>query len=552
MHADRRGRPEQMDWKRGFLKNHYFVWISYLLTLFSVYGWYANNPFVMDDVLQVQENHHIHSLENIPSFFSSSTMGGSGAREMSGIYYKPLMTTYYALMWNLGNGEGEANAWLFRAPMFALQATNAFLIFLISLEFLQAPWAFTIGMLYQLHPVNGEMILYIADVQDVLYMFFGLLSLVAIVRFRDRSSYTLAAATFLALTGSVLSKETGVLFIPISLLWAWTVNRKALKPLLFSSITVALGYCAIRSAIGLVHTRSPSLLLHQISMLDRLAMVPLVMAHYIEILLIPIRISLGTDFVLEQLTFTNFVLPLIITLLFLYVLVFWARPKGIKAGLQKQFDFFLGVLFLWFCLHGQALVPLDAVYTDRWLPLASWACLTLAFLTYAAFIGKSEAAHPTRGVALFLGVLVCAYTLRDLVRAEDWTSPMKLYSREAKIHPWDAVMVNNVGVELFNSGNWQEAEPYFAKATELNPIWNVAWNNRGACAERHREFEQALAYYKKSYSLGEYALAYENYAKLLCSLGKKIECRAFVQEVAPRFPFNKVLTTLADQLGIAP
>lgn len=531
-------------------------WIALLFLLSAVlvvYGPYADNPFVMDDVLQIQENRLIRSFENLSQIFMGSTMENSGSSRNSGIYYKPLMTTYFAIMWALGGKDGQM--WILRLPIFFLQAGGAYFIYLLSLEFFAASVALLLALFFLLHPVNAEMVLYLADAQDVLYFFFGLSVLVLIQKLRDRSRWILGILCFIGLACALLSKETGALFMPISILWAWTIDRRAVRPLAIASVILTLGYAYLRTAIGLTVTTSSAWLFHQISFWQRLSMVPMILAHDLEILLVPLRISLSTDFVLTELSFANFMLPLLVVLGFLYLLIFWARRLVVREGSGPAFDFYLGVLFFWFVLHGQIFLPLDAVYADRWLCLVIWAMLSLSFLFLRAFTNErrtgfvghfSQARIVMMSSILLLGI----YVWRDIVRAQDFSSPLRLYKREAELHPWDAIMANNVGVELFKAGDWQAAEPYFVKATDLNPGWSVAWNNRGAIAERRQDPVQGLEFYRKSLSLDYYGLAYENYARLLYRLGREEECRAFVKEALVKFPYNSTLQEVARAVGL--
>ena len=133
---------------RNFLKHDWQVAFLYLVIAFSLYGWFLNNPFIMDDEIQVVENEHIHSLGNILAFFSSSTMGSGGAKSMGGVYYKPLLSTYYAIIWNFFGAQPAA----YRAPTLTLFALSAFLIFLFSKRFFPKSdaelWSFFLGLLF--------------------------------------------------------------------------------------------------------------------------------------------------------------------------------------------------------------------------------------------------------------------------------------------------------------------------------------------------------------------------------------------------------------------
>jgi tetratricopeptide (TPR) repeat protein len=139
---------------------------------------------------------------------------------------------------------------------------------------------------------------------------------------------------------------------------------------------------------------------------------------------------------------------------------------------------------------------------------------------------------------------VCAFSVRTYVRLQDWETPIELYKREFAQRPFDALMANNVGFELFHQGKIVDAEKLFEIATQNNPVWDVAWNNLGAAEQHLGKLDRALELYKKSVGLGTYYLAYENYASLLCARSIDQECRDFLAHALSLLPQNPRLQQL--------
>lgn len=509
------------------------------LTVFLVYGFavavlfgpFVDNPFIMDDEIQILGNHHIQNFENWSSYFRSSTMGAGGAAEMGGIYYKPLMTTYFAVVWAVAGSDPAA----YRIPLFVLFALSGFFVYLFSRRYFEVRVAFFLGLIFLLHPVNAEVAFYIADAQDVMYMFFGLAAL-SLAALRERPS---KIALFFLLMASTLSKETGALFLAILPLYAWFLERHKLKPLLTAAVTAGALYAfmRLRTDLPVLHFRS-DLIFHQADLLERLKMLPGILSHYIEIFFFPWRLTLATDFRFAGFNWTGFWLPLAVLVFFLAVVN--AKFKALTSDAKPAAYFFLSVLGLWFVLHGQTAVPLDGVYADRWFYLATWSLLSFFFLEFRASGGDRKL---YTAVAALL-VLACAG--RIVLRGLDWQDPLRLYAREFRLNPENAVMVNNVGVILFREGKPGEAKAYFQKATELNPGWHVGWNNFGAVIENEGQLASALDIYKKSMMLADYSQAYENYARLLIRMGRGAEAVDFARrEGLPRFPHNPVLQSIS-------
>ena len=520
------------------------VALAYILICFGTYGWFLGNPFILDDELQILENTHIQSLENLPSFFTSSTMGSGGGQQMTGIYYKPLMSSFFSLMWNFF-GDQPAG---FRWPLLILHALSAFFIFLFSLRFFKAPfqkeWSFILGLFFLLHPINTEVILYLADAQDILYMFFGLLSLVLLSRLEK--NWNLGLSLILLFSASLLSKETGVLFLGIATAYAFLFERKKWPVVFGASILVFITYMSLRISIGMVETRSPQLLFHNADYLSRISMLPLILYHYLEIFFFPWRLSVSSDFLLPELNLENFWAPLAVCLFALAGLIQIGR-FNFRQNREKEFSFYAFVLLLWFLLHTHVLVPLDGIYADRWLYLVSWAGLSLCLMTLQHWLIQKNILQMK--LIKFLALLLAMAMIgRDFARGQDWSDPLQFYQREAQLHPQDAAMNNNVGAILFRKGQVKDAMPYFDKATKINPPWGVAWNNLAACYERERDDVNAEKYYLHAISIQDYSLAYENYAKLLYRKHRTKDLRQFLDSKALlKFPYNQLLLNIKKE-----
>jgi protein O-mannosyl-transferase len=506
----------------------------YLVVAAALFGPFLGNTFIMDDEIQVTGNSHIQNLQEWPTYFTSSTMDAGGSEKMGGIYYKPVMTTYYAVVWNLFGSNPIA----FRCPLLLLHWGSSVLLFWWLTAFFPLPGAAAAGLIFLVHPLNSEVVAYIADAQDALYFFFGFAALTWMTYVRRKS--WLAAGLLVLLGLSLLSKETGALFLVLVPLAAHLFAPSKLRTSALCSLLVGIGYAGARWSAGLTTYKYETLHIQQASWAERLLTVPLILWHYIETFFFPWRISLITDFVLHETSFLGFWLPSLGVLVFLCLLG-WIFRRQKKRPERKLAIFATSILILWFGLHSQAILPLDGTYADRWFYLGG-----VGVLIFMLLAARSLQSRDWKFIGPVL-VVVALLAGRTWVRLEDWREPLRLYQREYALHPFDAMMANNIGVEFFRRGDIADSEPYFQSATELNPLWDVAWNNLGAVAQRLRQPERALSLYEKSVSMGTYYLAYENYAGLLCMIGPKDQCREFLQKKAlPLFPRNATLRKLAE------
>jgi Tfp pilus assembly protein PilF len=508
----------------------------------------------MDDEIQVTNNPHVQNISEWPTYFTSSTMDSGGSGKMGGIYFKPLMTIYFAGIWAMFPNEPAA----FRVPLLVMHVFSAFFIFLFLRRFFDPRLAFAAGFTFVIHPINSEIVAYIADAQDALYLFFGLLGLTLFLSLKSTRNACIALA--LCTLAALLGKETGALFLAIIPVAALLFDRRKFVPAMATVVGVFAAYMALRINSGLLSYEHRVLLIQQASYVERLMTIPLIVWHYIEIFFFPLRISLVTDFAVHDLNVLQFWLPLAGVVAFAGALCFlWRRLPFTNAPITRDarqikrseatsrpwfdfsrmseqrrlFVFAMWILFLWFMLHGSILLPLDGTYADRWFYLANFALLILCAL--AIVTTKKIPRKVFAGAAV---LFIVAATARTYVRLEDWATPIELYKREFAQRPFDALMANNVGFELFHRGEIIEAERLFEIATKNNPAWDVAWNNLGAAAQRQGKYDRALELYKKSVSLGTYYLAYENYAGLLCARSIDQNCRDFLAKALAILPKN--------------
>lgn len=523
------------------MRKWWVVPLSYFVIGISLFWVHLDNPFIMDDEIQVQYNDHIQHLDwnTFVSFFNMSTMGGGGGAKMGGVYFKPIMTTYFAVIWSFAG----ADPFWYRLPLLFFFIMNGVWIYLFSKKHFKDPLIpYFLGLLAIVHSANSEVAFYIADAQDILYMFFGLAALVA-TAYIDNKKY-LPLATIPLLLFATLSKETGVLFLPIVTGYALLVERPKFKAAFIASFVTGVIYVYLRARTGLPVTGLHSnLIFHSAPWIDRTIMLPWIMWHYIEIFFMPWRLTLATDLKFNELSLTRFWLPLTGVLLTVWLLI--RKELRLPKNQKPLYRFFGAALILWFILHSHLLQPLDGVYADRWFYMANWIAGSMLF------IGVTIPEKHRRLAAMAMVAVCCALYVRTLVRGYDWKSPLQLYYRETVYNPESAVMVNNVGVVLFREGHPKEAKPYFEKAMELNKIWTVPFNNMGAVYEAENDFPKAYDFYFKSMALSPYHQAYENYGRLLYKTGQNELLKKFLTESAlPQFPRNATLlelNSLADE-----
>lgn len=476
--------------------------IGILLFLFSI-----GNKFVWDDEEQIVNNTTIHSVSNWPLFFSGGAFNSGGTGKLLGIYYKPMMSLTFSVLYTIFG----SNPLFFHFTSVLLHIISSVIVFLIFKKFFSSKKTLFLSLLFLVHPLYSEVVFYVANFQDLLYFFFGSLALLLSIEGKNR--FLIA---FLLLL-SLLSKETGIIFVLVVLFY---------KYFLSSALSLSI-YVVMRLGIAKIGFD-----IHQISSIaslnlwQRLLNIPKMAFYYIQNLFIPINLVPNQHWVVINIDFYNFWLPLIVCLIFLTILIYFTFQKN------KNYYLFLAIFILSFAMHMQ-IFPLDVTVSGRWFYLPMFGLLGM--------VGFFKPKFNIKHLELILYIIIICFSLITFRRSFDWKNGMALYSHDAKIVTDDFNLNNNLGVELFRIGKFNEAKIYFLKSVNLAPHWWTNWNNLGAIIEREGDLETATLYYKKAIDNGHYYLAYENYALILIKQEKFKEAEEFIKNSLLYFPQNQRL-----------
>lgn len=465
------------------------------------------NGFVWDDEEQIVNNTLIHSLSNWPIFFSGGAFNSGGTGSLLGIYYKPLMTLFFSIIYSL---FGLA-PFFFHLFSLIIHILSAITIYLIFSYFFDKNKSFILSLLFLIHPLYSEVVFYAANFQDVLFFFFGSLAFLLTIYKKNKIIITLL------LLFSILSKETGIIFLIVTLFYgSWIPS--------FFSISI---YSIMRFYIAKIGL-SP----HQISaisdlnLFERMLSIPKMAWYYFSNLIYPVNLVANQHWVVTSFSPTNFYLPLILSTIFLTILIYMTFQK------TKSYYFFLILFILSLAMHMQ-IFPLDVTLSGRWFYLPMFGLLGI--------IAHLKFNKLTYIIAI---ILITIFSTITFIRSFDWKNGLTLYSHDAKIVTNDFNLENNLGVELHRIGKFDEAKNHFQNSVNLAPNWWTNWNNLGASYEQENDLDKALSYYKKAIDNGNYYLAYENYAKILIKQKKFDEAKEFIKDTLKYFPNNENLLKL--------
>jgi len=457
------------------------------LAVLVIYAPALRNGFVWDDQALILRDPLIRSWRLIWEGFQHFLFTDVTASN----FYRPLQRLSYTIDYAI----------FFESPVgyhlssILCHASAAIALFLFAGEFLRGcevaenrrvTIAFVSALVWAIHPVQSAAVVYVSGRADPLSACFGFLALYLILRMfrgQGRAKWILgfvAAACFL---GSALSKEMGLVFLPLALLLALVAgDRKSLLGAIGIGLCVVIAYLSLRlPAEKLAPPPVPSM-----PPFVRAVVVTRAIAEYAGLLVFPWHLRMERDvethpfgFVRASLTAASW--RELQTLLGLVLIV-----SGVIAvwRSRRHREIFVPLLLgLISYLPISGIVPLNATVAEHWLYLPS------AFL----FIGAVAALSLSGGRSLYVCLTIWLIFLsgRTLVRTFDWKDERTFLSRTIADGGDSARMLINLGDLELSEGHLESARVDLERALQKEPDNPLARLNLAAVKLKARDFPSA-------------------------------------------------------------
>jgi len=516
---------------------------------FIIYARALGNGFVWDDVSQIVNNPYVHSVYELPSLFSQAFISDVSVGPVPFTFYKPLIYAVFNLLYSLFG--------LLSSPyhffQIALHTLNALLVFALFRKVLSANIAWVLSLLFLVHPINAEAVVYLSALGDPLALTFGLSAILSI----DRGGHRFGGfmLTGVLLLGSFLSKETGAIFLVLTLFWAIAFRPKefpktALGALLSSGVYMFLRYQAIQrtgdSALMLLAS-----MVHRPLTL-RLLSVPKIILWYVRGFVFPKDLAISQRWIVASATYADFWLPLIAVVclgivVFIVTLYFMRHQKT----LVRTYFFFLSWFLIGLGVHLQ-IVPLDMTVADRWFYIPIVGLLGMIGTVIVVLHVHTKPGF-WRKTSPVIAVIVLLFAGRTALRTFDWKDNATLFTRDIRISRGSYDLENYLGAMALSESDIDQALSHFRNITITEPDYWLGWNSMATAYYRAGDNRRALYYFSKATSVRFSAPSpYINQAKILLP-EKPEEAKAVIQEGLTRFPKNPdlwlLLSRILEELG---
>jgi hypothetical protein len=500
---------------------------------FAVFFTGLTNAFQGDDSLQIVSNVPVHSISNIRIFFEGGTFYDGSATKLTGIYYRPLMTTVFSLIYTLFG----PNAFYFHFVQLLLCIGSSIILYLFLRFSFKPLLALFLALLFLVHPVDSEVVYSIPCMQDALFMFFGILGFYLLFKYKSIKSLMVVA---LCLLLSLLSKETGLLFVAMSLIYLFWFSRKRLWAFMgIMVLPVGLWFVLKIHAIGL-SPRPTEASIDQLGLGGRLLTDPSVVLLYITKLVIPIKLASAYFWVYPRYTVVHTLLPLVVDVAVLLLVGYLGFRVHARAT-KSQFSVF--VFFAIWTAAGLLLIlqiiPLDMTASETWVYFSMVGMLGMLGVTLVTLMPIVYLY--SRITLIGMIVIVLLLGTRTALRGLDWDNSYTLGIHDLATSKDDYNADYQVAVYYYNQNDYQSAEVYAERSVAEFPnalneaMLGADLGDLGDFSMAHIALTNALKYNPTYYTI------YDDLAGLTLYTGKQLDNEQLLISFDNKLPHDSTI-----------
>ncbi len=462
------------------------------------------NNFVWDDKSFIIQNKEIHTF-NLEKIFGPSLFNSSG-------YYRPVPALYFTSLYSLFNNS----PFFYHVFQIAIHIINASLLFIFFKHFLNKKISLFLSLIFLIHPIQVESVSFIASTGNPLFFLFGMIAV--LLSQRETKDWKSSLAIFGFLLLSMLTKETGVLFLLGVLLYRFLFKKKNISMYLIGAFLTVTIYSILRLIIGGAFlTKFLDVPIANLSLSERLMHIPEIILYYLKTFFFPFHLSINQQWTIASVDFHNFYFPLVAVLLVFSII--GILGKYIYKVRRSEFGIYV-FFTLWF-LAGLAqhlqIFPLNMTVADRWF------YFPMVGLLGITGIGMQTIKIPQRTIQMVVYtigiILIILLSARTMIRNTNWHNAISLYTHDRKIHT-NFEIENNLGTEYIFLQQYDQAIKHFSKSVDMFPREQSLYN-LGYTYELKGDMQRAKEnYYKAINSKHHMIIAHNHMLTTYVRLGR--------------------------------
>ncbi|MDD4956951.1 MAG: hypothetical protein PHQ61_04815 [Candidatus Omnitrophica bacterium] len=508
---------------------HVVLFLAIVAVVYICYGATLDHPFIWDDYGMICDNIFITDWSFIGDIFRSSSFG----MEDAGIcpYYRPLPTLTFLVNYKLSGMDPH----VFREVNIWINILNAFLVFLVLSRFgLSRRAASAVALIFCAHPVNIETVTLIAGRVDSLFIFFGMISLLALTTYSANGRRTMLAVSFFALILSFLCNEKAISFAAIEVIYYFLYerNKRDRSVEICISAVILFTYFYLVNKINFLVALPASMSSHIAiaSMHDRIATFPRILFTYFRLIFAPTGLYAEYHFVETG-------------ILNRYLLIWTPVILGGVYAMIRHLKYSREAGLFAFWVFSSVLIYNNVVYAHTATFREHWVCMGVigAFALVALFLGRLAAGKKIKWKALLL-CFFAAYMgflcYNTIARNKEWADPLVLYGADLAREPRNSSFASNLALEYLKRGELDKANELYLRALRNAP-YNMDTKSLVGIAyimEERGQNGMAAFWYHKALRQSEIPFAYERLAELAISASDYGYAEYLLERAINRYP----------------
>ena len=487
--------------------------LGILILAFLTYFHSLKNGFTnYDDDVLIIDNSLINSLAagNIKNIFTSFING----------MYHPMVTLSWALEYVLiGNG-----AMHFHLINLLFHLLNVWLVYrFVFLLFKKLNIAIVAALIFAVHPMISESVLWLSERKDLVCAAFMLGGLIHYVKYHEYNfgkKYLIITMIFFVF--ALFSKPAAIIFPLLLLVIDNFYGRKIIKNVInekipFFVLSVIFGIIAIIAARSVDGVNT----LSGYSLIDRIFFISYAIVFYVFKLIIPVGLS-AKHFYPAKL---NFVLPIEYYFFFIVLIIMVIVLLKLK---QHKKVVMTGILFYLSCISIiLPIVPVgDSVVSERYSYFSYIGLLFIIGYFYNYYkdflINKIyKIKLLMNGIIVFFVIIFC---LSTWFRSLAWTDSISIWTDVIKKDSMSALAYTARGDYSSAINDYKSAIIDYSKAIQIDSTYSVAFNNRGYAWIKEKKYSSAETDLNKAVRLNpRFAKSFYNRSCLWIETGEYIK-----------------------------
>jgi len=487
------------------IKNNTQFWIQVVIIVFTflIYSNTLSHDYALDDAMVVTHNSFTQQgVDGLKSIFTTDSFTGFyGDKKVNlpGGRYRPLSIATFAIEHQLW-GDSPHFSHFINVLIYIL--TVLVLYWVLRMLFKKTEG--TAGLfnlpliatlIFMVHPIHTEVVANIKGRDELLSLFFSLLSLLSAIKYVNRNRWQWLVASFGSAFLGLLSKENAITFVAIIPLSIYFFREVSVSKIVKASIPMALAavlFLIIRSSVvgGLTTGSAPNDLMNnpflEASFGQKYATILFTLGNYLKLLFLPYPLTFDYyPYHISLVGWGNF-LVILSVLIYLGLLVYAIKNLPKKSVLAFAILVYLGALFP----VSNLVVNIGVFMNERFVYQASVG-FVIGVSWLVVWVSEKYSSHKFKFVkeGALVAVLL-TFSVLTFSRNFAWKDSSTLFLTDVKTSANSAKSNLAAGGALIDlalngtdSSKVKEeltlAKHYLTRATEIDPGFSDAWRKLG-------------------------------------------------------------------------